>query len=229
MRKRYIHSIPLKHRVRNRFSHKIPSSLLHNSSKHNEASDINFQYDNSDNKDENNYGNNDENYERSDDENYEDDDNENYESNNDDDDENYESNNDEGDDENYESNNDEGDNENYDDDDDENYEDNVESYDNECIVDEALNQNELPNNNGNFWPYFETIILENNIEKLKIQRVLTFDELPESFHTTIRQQQSRDGALWLLDRDEYNAIILLEPQAIIQKITISIIRLQIPI
>ncbi|PKC61038.1 hypothetical protein RhiirA1_467135 [Rhizophagus irregularis] len=133
MRKRYIHSIPLKHRVRNRFSHKIPSSLLHNSSKHNEASDINFQYDNSDNKDENNYGNNDENYERSDDENYEDDDNENYESNNDDDDENYESNNDEGDDENYESNNDEGDNENYDDDDDENYEDNDESYDNECI------------------------------------------------------------------------------------------------
>ncbi|CAB5188909.1 unnamed protein product [Rhizophagus irregularis] len=229
MRKRYIHSIPLKHRVRNHFSHKIPLSLLHNSSKHNEASDINFQYDNSDNKDENNYGNNDENYERSDDENYEDDDNENYESNNDDDDENYESNNDEGDDENYESNNNEGDNENYDDDDDENYEDNDESYDNECIVDEALNQNELPNNNGNFWPYFEMIILENNIEKLKIQRVLTFDELPESFHITIRQQQSHDGALWLLDRDEYNAIILLEPQAIIQKITISIIRLQTPI
>ncbi|CAB5395156.1 unnamed protein product [Rhizophagus irregularis] len=208
MRKRYIHSIPLKHRVRNRFSYKIPSSLLHNSSKHNEASDINFQYDNSDNKDENNYGNNDENYERSDDVNYEDDDNENYESNNDDDNENYESNNDEGDDENYESNNDEGDNENYDDDDDENYEDNDESYDNECIVDEALNQNELPT---------------------LIQHVLTFDELPESFHTTIRQQQSRDGALWLLDRDEYNAIILLEPQAIIQKITISIIRLQTPI
>ncbi|EXX55739.1 hypothetical protein RirG_222700 [Rhizophagus irregularis DAOM 197198w] len=65
------------------------------------------------------------------------------------------------------------------------------------------------------------IILENNIEKLKIQRVLTFDELPESFHITIRQQQSHDGALWLLDRDEYNAIILLEPQAIIQKITVG--------
>ncbi|PKC53288.1 hypothetical protein RhiirA1_404412 [Rhizophagus irregularis] len=74
---------------------------------------------------------------------------------------------------------------------------------------------------GKKFGHILAIILENNIEKLKIQHVLTFDELPESFHTTIRQQQSRDGALWLLDRDEYNAIILLEPQAIIQKITVG--------
>ncbi|RGB28732.1 hypothetical protein C1646_767448 [Rhizophagus diaphanus] len=315
MRKRYIHSISVKRRVRNRFAHKIQSS-----SKHNEAN----------NNDDENYENDGEDY---DNENYEDNDNRNDEYNDNGNDEDNDNGNYGDDNRNDEDN----DNVNYEGDDNENYEgDNNENYEDidECIIDEALKQNELPNNNGNFWPYFESItaallfcwhsqfcindiitnirrfrkwrhrlplisirsccvkistkktpsttctskpayylsvsdiiwyvlnnrespqfgqetivinhvsyqigdyvyykeanrkkigrilaiILENNIKKLKIQRVLIFDELPEGFHTIIRQQQFRDGALWLLDRNEYNAIILLEPQAIIQKITKS--------
>jgi len=171
MRKRYIHSISVKRRVRNRFAHKIQSS-----SKHNEANSMNLQYNDS-NINDDNRNDNDENYEGNDDENYEDNDDENYENNGEDyEDENYEDNDngnyesdDNGNDEDNDNRNYEGDdNENYEDDDNENYEgddnenyegDNNENYEDmdECIIDEALKQNELPNNNGNFWPYFESI------------------------------------------------------------------------
>src|SRR3990170_3697157 len=65
------------------------------------------------------------------------------------------------------------------------------------------------------------ILIENNIEKLKIQRLLTYNELPEKFCNVTRQQRSHEDAFWLLDRDEYGAIILLEPQAIISSIAIG--------
>ena len=65
------------------------------------------------------------------------------------------------------------------------------------------------------------ILIENNIEKLKIQHLLTYNELPEKFCNAMRQQQSHEDAFWLLDRDEYGAIILLEPQAIISSIAIG--------
>jgi hypothetical protein len=65
------------------------------------------------------------------------------------------------------------------------------------------------------------ILLENNIEKLKIQRILTFNELPENFHSKTRQQRFHDGELWLLDREIHGSIILIEPQAVVQKINIS--------
>ena len=65
------------------------------------------------------------------------------------------------------------------------------------------------------------ILIENNIEKLKIQCLLIYNELPEKFCNTTRQQRSHEGAFWLLNRDEYRAIILLEPQAIISSIAIG--------
>ena len=58
------------------------------------------------------------------------------------------------------------------------------------------------------------IVLENNIRKLKIQRVLTFNELPNNLRNKTRQQQFHDGALWLLDRNEHDAVILLDLQDI---------------
>ena len=65
------------------------------------------------------------------------------------------------------------------------------------------------------------IVLENSIKKLKIQRILIFDELPNNLRSKVRQQQFRNGALWLLDRDEHDAIVLLDPQAIVQSIAIG--------
>ena len=65
------------------------------------------------------------------------------------------------------------------------------------------------------------ILIENNIEKLKIQCLLTYNELLEKFCNATRQQRSHESAFWLLDRDKYGAIILLEPQAIISSIAIG--------
>ena len=65
------------------------------------------------------------------------------------------------------------------------------------------------------------IVLEDNIRKLKIQRVLTFNELPKNLRNKTRQQQFNNGALWLLDRNEHDAVILLDPQDVVQSITIG--------
>lgn len=65
------------------------------------------------------------------------------------------------------------------------------------------------------------ILLENNVKKLKIQCVLTFDELPEHFHNETRQQRFSNGELWLLDREIHGSLILIEPQAIVQSIIIG--------
>lgn len=65
------------------------------------------------------------------------------------------------------------------------------------------------------------ILLENNVKKLKIQRVLTFDELPEHFRNETRQQRFSNGELWLLDREIHGSLILIGPQAIVQSITIG--------
>lgn len=65
------------------------------------------------------------------------------------------------------------------------------------------------------------ILNDNNGYKLKVQRILTYNELPRQFQSNSQFQRAQQGELWLLDRNEENAITLIEPQAVIRHINIS--------
>jgi hypothetical protein len=59
--------------------------------------------------------------------------------------------------------------------------------------------------------------------KIKIQRILRFKELPGNLQSNNRRQRSEEGEIWLLDREVDNAIMIVEPQAIIKRILIFIL------
>ena len=59
--------------------------------------------------------------------------------------------------------------------------------------------------------------------KVKIQCVLTYEELPRNLQSNNRKQRSQKGELWFLDRDMDNAIVNVELQAIVNHISIVIL------
>ncbi|CAB4381734.1 unnamed protein product [Rhizophagus irregularis] len=65
------------------------------------------------------------------------------------------------------------------------------------------------------------ILYGNDSYKLKIQRILTYNELPTNFKSNSRSRSYEQGEFWLLDRNENNAVILIEPQDVIKRVNIS--------
>lgn len=65
------------------------------------------------------------------------------------------------------------------------------------------------------------ILYGNDGYKLKIQRILTYNELPTNFKSNSRSRSYEQGEFWLLDRNENNAVILIEPQDVIKRVNIS--------
>ncbi|CAG8735914.1 21614_t:CDS:2, partial [Rhizophagus irregularis] len=63
------------------------------------------------------------------------------------------------------------------------------------------------------------ILYGNDGYKLKIQRILTYNELPTNFKSNSRSRSYEQGEFWLLDRNENNAVILIEPQDVIKRFT----------
>ena len=65
------------------------------------------------------------------------------------------------------------------------------------------------------------ILYDLNNYELKVQRILTYDEIPNKFKSNIRLQRYQQGELWLLDHNEEDAIIFIKPQDVIKHINIS--------
>lgn len=87
---------------------------------------------------------------------------------------------------------------------------------------------------GNFVIYKETreskrigrilaIIQQDNRLKIKIQRILTYDDLPRNLQSNNRKQRSQEGEVWLLDREVDNAIVNAELQVIVKRVTITVL------
>ncbi|KAF0514529.1 hypothetical protein F8M41_017575 [Gigaspora margarita] len=67
------------------------------------------------------------------------------------------------------------------------------------------------------------IVKVDDILKIKIQRILVFDELPNNLQNNNRKERSCGHEVWLLDRNEENAIIIVELNKIIKHIKVTIL------
>ena len=67
------------------------------------------------------------------------------------------------------------------------------------------------------------IIQQDGRQRIKIQRVLTFEDLPRNLQSINRSERSQEGEIWFLDRETDNAIINIEQQAIVKRVTVTIL------
>uniref|UniRef100_U9TWW1 BAH domain-containing protein n=1 Tax=Rhizophagus irregularis (strain DAOM 181602 / DAOM 197198 / MUCL 43194) TaxID=747089 RepID=U9TWW1_RHIID len=67
------------------------------------------------------------------------------------------------------------------------------------------------------------IIQQDNRLKIKIQRILRYEELPKNLQSNSRKERSREGEVWFFDREMDNAIAIVELQAIVKLVLISIL------
>ena len=67
------------------------------------------------------------------------------------------------------------------------------------------------------------IMQQDNKLVIKIQRVLLFKDLPGNLQSNNRKKRSKEGEVWFLDREMDNAIINVEPQAIVKRVPIIIL------
>ena len=67
------------------------------------------------------------------------------------------------------------------------------------------------------------IIQQDDRLKIKIQRILTYDELPRNLQSNDRKQRSQEGEVWFIDREMDNTIVNVELQAIVKCVTIDIL------
>jgi len=67
------------------------------------------------------------------------------------------------------------------------------------------------------------IVQQDNKLIIKIQRVLLFKDLPGNLQSNNRKERSEEGEVWFLDREMDNAIINVEPQAIVKRVPIIIL------
>jgi hypothetical protein len=67
------------------------------------------------------------------------------------------------------------------------------------------------------------IIQQDGRLKIKIQRILLYEDLPKNFQSNVRKQRSQEGELWFLDCEIDNATANIELQAIVNRITVSIL------
>ncbi|CAB5383752.1 unnamed protein product [Rhizophagus irregularis] len=90
-------------------------------------------------------------------------------------------------------------------------------------------------NSGDFVTYRESresskcigrilaIIQQNNELKIKIHRVLLFSDLPRNLQSNDRKKRSEEGEVWFIDREMNDAVINIEPQAIVRRVPITIL------
>ncbi|CAB4392955.1 unnamed protein product [Rhizophagus irregularis] len=67
------------------------------------------------------------------------------------------------------------------------------------------------------------IIQQDNRLKIKIQRILRYEELPKNLQSNSRKERSREGEVWFFDREMDNAIAIVELQVIVKLVLISIL------
>ena len=67
------------------------------------------------------------------------------------------------------------------------------------------------------------IIQQDNQPMIKIQRILTYDELPKNLQSNHRKQRSQEGEVWFLDREINNAIMNVELQVIVKRVIITVL------
>ena len=58
---------------------------------------------------------------------------------------------------------------------------------------------------------------------IKIQCILLLEELPRNLQSANRIERSQEGEVWFLDREEDNAIVMIEPNMIVKHITVTIL------
>ncbi|CAG8769392.1 17919_t:CDS:1, partial [Rhizophagus irregularis] len=61
------------------------------------------------------------------------------------------------------------------------------------------------------------IIQQDGQLKIKIQRILIFEDLPGNLQSNNRKQRSQEGELWFMDREMDDAIMNVESQAIVNR------------
>ena len=67
------------------------------------------------------------------------------------------------------------------------------------------------------------IVQQDDRLMIKIQRILLLEELPRNLQSANRIERSQEGELWFLDREEDNAIVIIEPNMIVKHITVTIL------
>ncbi|CAG8857496.1 18160_t:CDS:2, partial [Gigaspora margarita] len=96
----------------------------------------------------------------------------------------------------------------------------------------SIKINEATYNCGDFVIYKESstrvgrilaIVKVDDLLKIKVQRILIFNELPNNLQSNNRRERSCGREVWLLDRNEENAIIIVELHKIVKHITVTIL------
>ena len=67
------------------------------------------------------------------------------------------------------------------------------------------------------------IVQQDDRLMIKIQCILLLEELPRNLQSANRIERSQEGKVWFLDREEDNAIVMIEPNMIVKHITVTIL------
>ena len=67
------------------------------------------------------------------------------------------------------------------------------------------------------------IIQQDDRLMIKIQRVLLLEDLPRNLQSFNRSERSREGEVWFLDQETDNAIVIIEPNMIVKRVTVTIL------